>query len=111
MLKTAETKIENIVFSIVIVIAAIAFPVYFLSTNGEVAIKFTLMSVFVGALYILVVSGFVLLIFNKKGVQVTSKEADKQITKVWSKVSSIAFYILTVFILFQIAKLIYLYVL
>jgi hypothetical protein len=76
MLKTAETRIERIVYSTVIVMAAIAFPVYFLSNYGEVGIEFTTMSIFVGVLYIIIVSGFVFLIFNKKGVQVTSEETD-----------------------------------
>lgn len=110
MLKTAETKIEKIIYSAVIVLAAVAFPLYLLYTNGNISIKVTPTSLFVGVLYIIFISGWVFLVFNKTGPQVTSKETDKKISKAWGKISNILLIIIIAFILFQVAKLIYVYV-
>jgi len=111
MLKTAETKTEKIIYSAVIVLAAIAFPLYFLYSNGDISFKVTQTSVFVGVLYVIFISGWVFFVFNKTGPQVTSKETDKKISKAWGKFSNILLIILIAFILFQVAKLIYVYVL
>ena len=110
-LKEAETKESKIIYAVVIITAAIGFPLYFILTQSEFITEINLKTIAITVLYVVFVTGVILSVFNVKNKNVTSKEADKKLAVAWGDVERILLYILLVFIAYQAVELLYIYVL
>ena len=69
----------------IIIVAALVIPAWFIRELGILELKATPASVFVAALYIVVVIGFVFFAFGKRGSDLTSAATDAKVSASYAK--------------------------
>jgi len=106
-LKEAESTKAKLIYMFAIIIAAIGFPLYFMQGFEIQNIQINSKTIFVSFLYVVFVVGFIFLLFNIKGKNITSKETDLKISKGFKKFSKIALIIILLFIASQLLWLLY----
>ena len=106
-LKEAETTKSKLIYMFAIIIAAIGFPLYFINGFEIQNIQINSKTIFISFLYLAFVVGFIFLLFNVKGANVTSKETDQKLVKGYEKYSKIALKIILLYIAVQLLWLLY----
>lgn len=71
-LKQADTKSAKILYSAIIIIAAIGLPFYFLAASEDFVFEINSNTIFITVLYFIFIAGFVFLVFNIGGSNVAS---------------------------------------
>ncbi|MEW8627224.1 MAG: hypothetical protein AB2551_15855 [Candidatus Thiodiazotropha sp.] len=72
----ADTKTGKIVYAAIVIIFAIVFPVFLFQSSDISEIKIDVFTVWISIFYFVAVIGFVVLIFNIKGVRLKVLETD-----------------------------------
>jgi len=106
-LKEAETTKAKVLYMLAIIIAAIGFPLYFVQGFEIQNIEINSKTIFISFLYVVFVVGFIFLLFNVKGKNVTSTETDQKFVKGYEKFSKIALKIILLYIAGQLIWLTY----
>ena len=75
----AETKIGKMAYAVIVILFAVGFPLFLLGRANISEIEINIFTILLSILYIVVVSGFVLLIFNIEGVRLKAPEIDKKL--------------------------------
>ena len=82
--KSNNTLTVKIIYSAIIILAAVGYPLYFLFIN-EVVFKVNKISIFFTILYFVPTIGFIFFVFDIKGINVTTKETDQKIAEIYEK--------------------------
>lgn len=106
-LKEAETTKVKILYMLAVIITAIGFPLYFLQGFEIQNIQINSKTIFISFLYVMFVLGFIFLLFNIKGGNVTSEETDKKLVRGYEKFSKIALRLILLYIAAQLLWLSY----
>jgi small-conductance mechanosensitive channel len=77
-LTRADTKAKKFAYAVVVVVFAIGFPLFLLARTAINDVEIGAFALSLALLYIVVVSGFVLLIFNIEGMRIKVKELDEK---------------------------------
>jgi hypothetical protein len=72
----AETKIGKTVYSAIVILFAVGFPLFLLIGADISEIEINIITVFITLFYFVVVIGFVALIFNVKSVRIKATKLD-----------------------------------
>jgi len=89
--------INQILGAVVILLVAISLGIYLYINTDVEEVTITPGVFIIPVLFIVLVVGFVLMVFNKTGAKVTSKTTDKKVGKI---IGNIYLYILAIFILY-----------
>jgi len=79
-------KLNSVASAAIIIVVAVAIPMWIAQILGVKEIPLTAASAFVGALCVLAIVGFVFSAFGKRGPPITSVETDAKISATYSKV-------------------------
>lgn len=81
----ADTKTGKAIYATIVILFAVVFPLYLFQEANITELKISALTIFLSLLYFTVVSGFVLLIFNKKGMRLEFMEIDKNTKQKYNK--------------------------
>jgi hypothetical protein len=79
-------KLNGVVSAAMVLVAAVAIPLWIAHLLGVVELPLTVGSVFVGVLFVLVIVGFILSVFGKRGPAMTSQTTDAKIAATYFRV-------------------------
>ena len=106
-LKEAGTTKSKLIYMLAIIIAAIGFPLCFINDFEIQNIQINSKTIIISFLYVAFVLGFIFLLFNVKGRNITSHETDQKLVKGYEKFSKIALKIVLLYIAVQLLWLLY----
>ena len=72
----ADTKTGKVAYAAIVIVFAIVFPVFLFQSSDITEIKIDVFTVLISIFYFVTVIGFVVLIFNIKGVRLKILETD-----------------------------------
>jgi hypothetical protein len=79
-------KLNGAVSAAIVLVAAVAIPLWIAHLLGVVELPLTIGSVFVGVLFVLVIVGFIFIAFGKRGPTMTSEATDAKIASTYFRV-------------------------